>query len=280
MTATGTGMATVKIGTVWDRTIEVLNGRANALAGIAFVTLFLPLAVTLAWATFGMARMGGSASVTFILYLAAAIIGLLGGLAMTALASDPATTRTDAWALARRRLLPMCGIAAALLAIITLTLVPVIVILAGARVDMAALAAGGVQQLPAGVLAIVATYYVVFLLFLLWAGARLSVLYAVVLHERLGFGAIRRSFALTRGMTMKLIGVVLLYLVVLLVVRGAVQSVAGVIFRLILGADQIATAVFLSGLLGAIVTTVFSVLAATFAAQLYIALTARQPTAA
>lgn len=280
MAATGTGMATVKMGDVWDRTTQVLSGRAGALAGIAVVTLLIPLVLMLAWTSFGPARTASGVAITSLLYLPVAVIGMLGALAMTALATEPATTPSAAWAQARARLLPLIGITVLLIAVLFLTMVPVIIILAGARVDMAALAGGGVQRLPSGLMAIVAIYYIVFLLALLWAGARLSVLNAVILHERLGIGAIRRSFALTRGITMKLIGVLLLYLVVMFVVGGAVQSVAGVVFRLILGADGVATAIFLAGVLGTIVTTIFSILAATFAAQLYVALTTRQSTTA
>jgi hypothetical protein len=274
-------MTMVKMGTIWDRTTAVLSGRAGALGGVATVTLFLPLTLMLAWTMFFQPKTSSGMVLTLVLYLAAAFVGLLGALAMTALASDPETTTASAWARARSRILTLCGVTLVLVAVAVLALLPVILILAASRVDMTALTAGGAPRLSGGLMTIVALYYILFMVFLLWFAARLSVLNAVVLHERLGLGAIRRSFQLTRGITWRLIGVLLLYAVVLFVVRAAIQSVVGLVLRLILGADQIAVAVFVAGMVGAAITTIFSVLAATFAAQLYVALTTtRQPTAA
>ena len=58
----------------------------------------------------------------------------------------------------------------------------------------------------------------------------------------------------------------------LLVSAGAAQSVVGLIFRLILGASNIATASLLGAVAGAVVTTIFSVLATVFVTQLYVSL--------
>ena len=73
-------------------------------------------------------------------------------------------------------------------------------------------------------------------------------------------------------MTWRIIGVLVLFCIVLLVATGAAQSVTGIVFRLVLGADSVATAAFLAGVAGSIVTTVFTALAAVFTAQLYVAI--------
>lgn len=266
------------MGDVWDRTTQVLSGRAGALAGIGALTLFLPLVVTLLIALVMPPVAPSTAIVTLVLLLVVAVLGVLGALAMLALASDPATTRADAWRQARQRLLPAIGVSAVLVAIAAIALLPVIVVVWQAKIDMASLAGTGAAAVATGTKSFLAIYYLAYFIFLFWAFARLAPLNAVVLHERLGLGAIRRSFALTRGHTWRLIGVILLYAIVLTIVRLAVQSVIGVVFRLALGPQQIPLAMLFAGVAGAVVTTAFTVIAVTFTAQLYVALAARQPT--
>ncbi|HEX8418394.1 MAG TPA: hypothetical protein VF638_00095 [Sphingomonas sp.] len=271
-------MTKVKMGDVWDRTTQVLSGRAGALASIAVVTLFLPLVAMLLVALILPPTARSTAIVTLILLLAVAAIGVLGVLAMIALASDPATTRGDAWRVARQRVGPALGVSAVLILVAVLASLPAMFVLWQAKLDMAALAGTGAAKVSSGTATFLAIYYAAYLVLALWALARLAPLNAVVLHERVALGAIRRSFALTRGHGWRLLGVVLLYLIVLAIVRTAVQSVVGVIFRLLLGADRIPLALTLAGVTGAMVTTAFTVIAVTFTAQLYVALAARQPT--
>ena len=278
MTGTGTDMTKVKMGDVWDRTTQVLSGRAGALASIAVVTLFLPLVAMLLVALILPPTARSTAIVTLILLLAVAAIGVLGVLAMIALASDPATTRGDAWRVARQRVGPALGVSAVLILVAVLASLPAMFVLWQAKLDMAALAGTGAAKVSSGTATFLAIYYAAYLVLALWALARLAPLNAVVLHERVALGAIRRSFALTRGHGWRLLGVVLLYLIVLAIVRTAVQSVVGVIFRLLLGADRIPLALTLAGVTGAMVTTAFTVIAVTFTAQLYVAFAARQPT--
>ncbi|WP_375422066.1 hypothetical protein [uncultured Sphingomonas sp.] len=271
-------MTKVKMGDVWDRTTQVLSGRAGALASIAVVTLFLPLVAMLLVALILPPTAPSTAIVTLFLLLVVAAIGVLGVLAMLALASDPATTRGDAWRLARQRVGPAIGVSAVLILVAVVASLPAVFVLWQAKLGMAALAGAGAARVPSGTATFLAVYYAAYLVLALWALARLAPLNAVVLHERLGLGAIRRSFALTRGHGWRLLGVVLLYLIVLAIVRTAVQSVVGVVFRLLLGAERIPLALMLAGVTGAMVTTAFTVIAVTFTAQLYVALAARQPT--
>lgn len=274
-------MTKVTMGAVWDRTSEVLSGRFGALAGIAFLTLFLPLTILLVWTTSVAARVPGAAAgaISILVLLLVVVAAALGALAMIALASDPATTRAEAWALARARLLPLLAVVGILVVVAIVLLLPIIGVLTAAHVDMARLAAGAsagaAPAMSRGVVTFLALYYLAFLILMIWASARLSVLNAVVLHERLGLGAIRRSIALTRGLTWRLIGVLFLYVIVLFVVRLAAQSVVGVVLRLALGPANIPTVGIVVALVGAAVTTVFSIIAVAFSAQLYVALVAR-----
>ncbi|MCQ4504282.1 hypothetical protein NON27_29320, partial [Vibrio parahaemolyticus] len=79
---------------------------------------------------------------------------------------------------------------------------------------------------------------------LLFVGARLLPLYAVVLRERLGLGAIDRAWRLTRRHTWRLVGAVLLFMIVVMIASWAAQAVAGLVTALVLGGDAVATVRF------------------------------------
>ncbi|VVT16664.1 conserved membrane hypothetical protein [Sphingomonas sp. EC-HK361] len=262
----------VRIGTVWDRTTEVIGGRGNMLAGIAATGIFLPSIVQAAFRDFALpaAQLVG---------LLAAIVMLWAQLAIVAASSDPSTTGGSAQRIATARFLPAMGVVIIVVIVAAILSLPGITLLIASGFDFAAAQAGRTQgAIDAGKAAGSGLYFFVFALFMLWLGARLIVLYPVIVNERLGLGAIARSFRLTRGLTWKVIGVLILYAIVFLVALMAATSIVGLVFRLILGSDSVALVTFLAGIAGAIVTTIFSVLQAVFTAQLYLA--ARGPDAA
>lgn len=90
-----------------------------------------------------------------------------------------------------------------------------------------------------------------------------------MLDERRVIGAIGRAAALSRDMTWRLIGVVLLYYVVLWVCVLATTAVAGLLFRLLLGGG--AWAGLLATVASAAVGAAFDTIAQVFAARLYVA---------
>jgi hypothetical protein len=265
----------VRIGTVWDRTVEVLKGRANILVPIAIVSLFLPSVVNTGLAAFGPtgtggAGTGGVALLGMVVALAVLLANIWGQLAMLAVATHPATTRADAGRQATARLLPALGVILALGVLFALALVPVVGAIMSAGVDLTR-GSVSVQSLPPGVSGFVGLYSLVLLVVAFVVGARLILLNPVILNERRGLGAVMRSFRLTRGLTLKIVGVMILFAIVLLIPMLAVQAVVGVIARLILGADSLPAIAFLAGTAGAAVTSLFSVVAAAFTAQLYVA---------
>lgn len=271
----------VKMGTVWDRTLEVLNGRSSMIASIALVGMLVPSVIrdgVVALSTTGMPTMtllGG------VLTIVALVAMIWAQLAIVAIATDPAVDAAAARRQAAGRVLPALGITVLLTIVAALLAIPPIVVLIQSGFDFTAAAAGStVQMTPPsiGATAFAAVYGLAYLLVLLWIGARLVLLNPVILNERLGTGAIRRSIQLTRGLTWRIIGVMILFVIVLMVATGAAQSVTGIVFRLVLGADGRATAGFLAGIAGTIVTTALTALAAVFTAQLYVAVRAKPRT--
>lgn len=265
---------TVRIGDVWDSTTDVLAGRARLLAPVAAVAFLLPSVLQSAVRLFGGAS-PGVAALVLLVGLIGLIAGLWGQLTVIAVASDPAATRADAGRLAAARLPADLLVWLVLGGLGLLTLVPFFVILAASGYDFAAAAAykgvGDMPAMPAGALLPLTLYALALIVVLFWVGARLALVNAVVLNERRRLGAIARSWELTRGLTAKLIGVAMLFGIVFLIALTAAQAIVGLVFRLLLGPDQVTTALLMAAIAGALVTAAFTIVVQVFAARLYAA---------
>lgn len=259
----------VRVGGVWDRATAFAGQRFGALAIIALLLMVLPDTVSGALAPLRadvapVMRMAGSLSV-----LAASLLSLWGHLAVTALVLEPAASAGVAVRRGGGRVMPMFG---------ATLLVMLLLVILTAPIALLAFGAGGVSMDMAGMRAAltgeaqvrIALAGLVTALLLLWIGARLTVLAPVVVAERRGLRAIPRAFALTRGLGLKLMGVLLLYVVVVSIVGYATRTVAGTVLTLVLGGEgRLTLAGTLTALAVAVVSAVFSVLAAVFMAQLY-----------
>ncbi|NJR80256.1 hypothetical protein [Sphingomonas corticis] len=261
----------VRISTVWERTLEVLQGRAGILAAIAALFILLPSLATNALAAFGGSG-AATRSVAGAANLASSLLLLVGLLAITAVASDPRVDRARGIVIAVRRLGPALGCVLLLIVAAVLAILPITYLLfssgatytaATSRVDLTN-ARGGPIAL-AGLAAL--------LLFVvgLYVSAKLVPLFAVIVNERRGLGAFARSFALTRGAAWRLVGVIILYGVVLLVLGIATTSVVGVVARLLLGGEALPAVAFVVSTFGAILTALASTVQAAFYAQYYVA---------
>lgn len=260
------------MGAVWDSTVAVLSGRGALIARIALLTVFLPsvlqAALPLAIGEGRAARLTGG-----VVALVLIAVTLLGTLAITALASDPSVDERAAYARARDTLPATIGAVLLIGVAMALLLIPSVILLIAAGFDANAMEAGTPQPaLAAGPMLGATLYSLVCALVVLWAVARLLPLYAVLVGERRGLRSIRRTFALTRGLALRIVAVLILYAVVLTVAWLAATSVVGLVFRLLLGSDQALLVGFLSGLAGAVVTTAFGLLQPVFAARLYAAI--------
>lgn len=266
----------VRIGTVWDRTTDVLAGRAGILAGLAALYLFLPDVVSAAISSFGGAGFG-VAMLGLAVSVAVIVLMILGILAMTAVASDPAVGRAAAVRVAARRLGPAVGVVLVMVVVAMLAIVPLgaAVYAAGVSVDAVS---GRMDMTRADMNTVGLAGLIALMLVILglWASARFAPLLAVVVNERRGFGAFARSFALTRGAGLRLVGVVILYAIVLLVVMGAVTAVTGIVARLLLGGEADASVGFAVSLATAMVTAAATVVQTVFYTQFYVAAVAAE----
>lgn len=272
----------VKIEYVWDRTTEFLGDNIGVLLPIVVLAIFVPASITGSLVDVREAAGFGLKLGLGVLSLAFSVLSLWAQLAIAALAIDP-TLGNRAAQVATGRLLPAIGVFLVVLIAFALLTLPVIGLMAAAGFDFSAMAAG--QRMvptiaPAYGLAISAAIigYVLLLLFL---GARLATLTGVIVAERRGLGAITRAFALTRGMTWKLVGVVILYAVVAFVAVLAAQTVFGSVLRIVSGgpaSGTITIAGVITSVVVAAVSAGFTTLAAAFCAKLYAAIVRHRET--
>lgn len=266
-----------KMGTVWDRTAEFLSDNLAGVLPVALLAFFVPASIE---ASFQPALQSGSTSLILslrLVQLAFGILSLWGSLTISAMALDMADGRS-AGAIGRARLLPALLVSVTVLALMIVLVLPIPLALQLGGYDLTEIARGGSaaasigQQMAAGI----AIYGLILLALLLWLAARLFLITPVIVREKRMFSALRQSWKLTRGMTWRIIGVILLYALVSWVSILAANMVFGSIFTLVAGgpAEGISLAGVLTSIVVAAVQTGFTVLGPAFTAKLYLALTA------
>lgn len=265
----------VSMGTVWDRTAEFLSDNLGTVLPVALGAMFVPAAISGSLSGLQQGAAPGLAAGLGLATLLLAIISFWGQLAITALALDPAIGRGAASVAARR--LP-----AALLVMIVLFLaafllvIPVGVILALSGADLSSAASGAMPQVPAAAVLWVTLYVLVLLVLALWLCARLVLLLPVIAGEKAMFGAVPRSWTLTRGSALKIVGVLILYFIVAFVAYLAATTAFGAIITLVAGRGEegLSLSMVLTVIVGGAVSTAFTVLGTAFTAKLYLALRA------
>lgn len=274
-------MTTVSMSAVWDRTTEFLSEHFGAVAGIAALAIFVPGTIGEILTPLGAAAGQGLKVGLGLLALVFLVLSLWGQLAITALALDPAAG--EAWGRATRRLGALILVMLALGVIALVLALPIFVLMAISGVDVTRMQeAGAMAAMTPGAAGMIGLYALIAVPFTLWLMARIAVLpTAVVVAETLSLGALGRSFRLTRGLALKIIGVLLLYGIVMWVATLAVETVVGSVMRLLTEGDgQITVASAVTAVAVALASTIFSVIGTAFAAKLHLAARARETAAA
>lgn len=269
-------MVRVNMGVVWDRTTVFLAERAGTLVALALGTMVVGATVSGVLAPLGQsADIWVRLAVSSVTLLCLAL-SLLGQLAVIALALEPACPAVQAVRGALRAL--PGAILVTFLAVATIVLLSVPVMVALYTVDPALVMGGGRQAqlatVPPGVRLFVLIYGMLLAPIAIWLGARLTLAYPLVLGEGLGLRAIGRSVALTKGLTLKIAGVILLFGFVGFVATLAVRLVAGSVLTLLFGPGDMLSPVSIGrSLLSAGASSAWSVVAVAFAGKLYQAAT-------
>lgn len=259
-----------KMGTVWDRTSEFLGDRLGAVLPVAVLGFFLPTVInqnlTELTRTAALGIRFGAMAVVLLL----SVVSLWGTLTVVAMAvADDSAALAGARARAR---LPVVLLVSIVLGVATMLCLVPLLLLAG--VDSAALLAGHATVPTQQAAARAGLYFLVLLVVAMLLFPRLAVMSPVMLEERLGFGALRRSWHLTRRHGLRILGVFLLFAIVTTVAQWAAQIVFGSVFKLLLGetASGLPLATILTSVVVAAVQSFFALLIAAFQGKLYRAL--------
>ena len=270
------------MGTVWDRTTEFCSGNLASIMPIAVLLIFLPLSIQGNLAPLAAGSSAAAMLLIRLLNLAMAILSLAGQLAIVALAIDPRRTAGQATAVARARVIPTMAMVLILMAGAAVVVAPALAMTVAAGIDpmsMASLDTAPAASVPPSLAYALIGYGGVAGLVLLWIAARIALLYPVVVVERRGTGALARSFALTRGLALAIIGVMLLYAVVSTVAVLATKAVFGSVLAIVAGGtDPLSIGSVVTATIVGAVTTAFTVLGAAFTTKLYLAASASPDT--
>lgn len=261
----------VKMGAVWDRTIEFIGANTGAVVTIALAAIFAPSVIV---ESLQLALTGGDQTASNplggILALIAAILSLLGQVAIVALALDPRLGSGGAFSVAGRRLLPVIGVSIVFGLLFLVLFVPVLIAIFSANIDFTAAMAGQTPDIGAGTLAFIGLYSLAMVPLLFWISARFSVLLPTIVQERRGLGAIPRAFSLTRSHALRIIGVYVLFIIVVGVAMLAAIGVFGTVFNMVAGNENpVNVATVLTSVVVGLVTTAVTVLYTTFLTKLY-----------
>lgn len=263
-------MAGVKMGAVWDRTSDFVADNLSRILSIALIAFFIPFSIV---GNLSPLLDQPDAALRWVLGLvmvAFGVISIWGALALTALVLNP---RGEAGRIGLRRLGPALLVWIALFLLLVLLAAPIAWFMTIATVGSSSPSSVPVDiSIHIGAGWALLLYGVALAAFTFWFTARVALINAVIVDQRVGLSAIAGSFRLTGGLTWRLIGVGILYIVVSNVAALAAQTVIGSVLALIMGdAGPFSLASILTSIAVAAVQTGFCVLAALFTANLYLA---------
>ncbi|MBB5710124.1 hypothetical protein [Sphingomonas xinjiangensis] len=262
------------MGTVWDRTAEFVGDNVAAILPVALMAFFVPASVEGSLAAIPPREGTMLPMLLALLQLVFALLSFWGTLAITAMGLDLVSDRSAGRVALSR--LPVTLLVTLLLVVAILVLAsPVPVVLAVSGYDLVAMSRGGSFDVGPGIAAFAALYLLLLTGAVLWCSARLAILTPTIVRERRGMTSIARSWQLTRGHALRILGVLILYAVVSWVAQLAAKTVFGSIFELVAGGGEgegLTLADILTSIVVAAVQSGFLVLFAAFTAKLYLAL--------
>lgn len=275
------------MGTVWDRATEFLGDNIAVLMPIALFAIFLPLSISDNLGPLGAQPGSAQALAVSLVGLAVSIVSLFGRMVIMIMAVDGEQTPGSASRLALARLLILLLVVIVLLLLFFMLALPIFVAVGLSGIDTKALTSGNPQAaaaalrgMAAGPAWFIAFYSIAWVVIAVWLSARLTLVMPVVLMERMSIGALARSFRLTRGIALKIVGMLLLYIVMFFVAILAARAVFGSIAGLLIGpVGPLTMAGVLTSIAVGLIQTLFLALQVAFVAKLYLAAVDREQSA-
>lgn len=251
-------MKNLSIGTAWNETIAIVKRDAGLLFTLAVALMALPTIMLQVLAPQPLQGQSFEPGAWMLLVVPVMLLNLLGGLTITMLTLDRENIVGQALAAAARRIPSLLG--ALLLLALGAGLLAVPIALLGLL-----LGGGRSSTLLTGLLLVIVMIF-------FWA--RLILMTPVAAAEPVGpIGIVKRSWKLTAGHVLPLIGVLVGMTLVFLVVTMAISSVVGIVVILLLGQPQpgnLPAVVLL--LIGGLLNTVFIAFFTTMMARIYVQL--------
>lgn len=260
-------MMKLSIGRAWDETSQFMAKEARLVAPVALAAFLVP-ATLIDWAFPGTGTGSGTVLLPMLLVL---VLGFLGQMTIVALATQWRGSIGEAIGLAARQLPTL--LAALIIVFLPIAIVSVFALagLLGAAglTDPSQLTPEAIAKIPSVGLLLVATLIVIMVV-----AARLLILPAVAINERLGpIALLKRCWRLTKGNFWRLLAVTLLVALAAAILGGAVEAVVGTGASLALGrpAPFNLSALLIglaSGLIGALISATSAALVGRIYAQL------------
>jgi hypothetical protein len=260
-------MSDLSISKAWDESREIgkRDGRLLAILALAFIglpslisTVFMPDQAA------GLEDRSGGESLAI---LVAAIIALLGQLAIARMSLAPPTSVADAIRHGLRRLLPQIGAAVLAFCVLLGLCLPLVVL-------AMAMGVAGEATTPAALPALVLVGLLVTVAAVLFVAVRLMMMTPVAAAENVGPVAIlARSWDLTRGHFWRLLGFLLMMVAALAVVSLAAAAVVGTVVIMLFGAvEPMSMAALMLGLAQGLLTALFTVVFVLMVMRIYVQL--------
>lgn len=262
-------MASLSVTEAWNETAAFVKAEARLLFPLAFMLIALPAAVTRALVPAVEVGETPPSGTWLIAALVAIVLALIGNLAISHLALRPGTSVGEALGQAGRRGPVLAG--AALLVGCGLLALGFLLSLAVSLVMMGTSAGSGQPPSSEAMMRAARILALILLPVLLYVSARVMLMPAIAAAEPGGpFALLSRSWKLSAGHVMKLIGLLLILSLVAIVLQLAVQSVLGLGLMALAGpAEPGSGGALLILLVMALLNMVLGVYFATLIARLY-----------
>lgn len=267
-------MAKLSISKAWDDSRPIIAQDGKLMFAIALATVVLPgtLMYLVDPSQNVMSSDVAAAEPTFTTFLISffgGLIGIIGSIAISYLALTRGASVGDALQRGLNRLLPTIG--AVLLLIIPIVLFAVLFAIAVVGATSITAATTSPASLSPGALLLFLGLFVLAVYF----AVRFMLMTPVIAAEDVGpLGILKRSWSITRGSVLRLLGFLILFVIAALIVLIAVGIVAGLAIALVFGAPEpMSLAALFTGLFATVVQAAFTIVYSTMVAQIYLQLT-------
>lgn len=264
-------MRSLSISKAWDETKQIAKRDGKLMTILALALIGLPTLIT----TFLAPEQGAGkdqSSVQSVTMLLAALVSLVGQLAIGRMAMPPATTVGAAIRHGLVRFMPLIGAVIVLTLLIIALFIPFIAIALAQGLDLENPTAAS-QLSGTAILVLFLTF-----LAIIYGAVRMMLVTPVAVSEYAGpLAILTRSWELTRGHFWRLLGFLMMVLVALIIASLAVAAVIGALVVMIFGAiEPMSAAALIAGLAQGLLSAGFTVLFVVMAMRIYVQLSGRE----